>query len=311
MDRRHWTLLLIADDRQTVRQVRIPKELVRLAIGGCLLVLAMLTSLSVGFFVKEGHRLRADRLEKENETLSHEVHEIRTRITTLQGTLEELSSRDEHYRLLAGLDPLDPGVRQAGIGGPGTETLQSSRLWRLDPNLGEATFTAASDLNTMLRRVRLLASSWNEATETLEEKHARFAATPSIMPVRGYLSSSFSKSRWHPILDRPRAHQGIDISAPRGAPIHAAAAGRITQASRNGNYGLMVEIDHGYGYVTRYAHASRIVVRPGQQVKRGEKIAEVGDTGLAVSPHLHYEVLVNGRHTDPRNFIFDDGVLPE
>jgi murein DD-endopeptidase MepM/ murein hydrolase activator NlpD len=311
MARRHWTLLVMTDDERQLRQLVIPRQAVQIGIAAALVAFSVLSSLAIGFFVKEGQRLRADRLEGANAVLVAEVEEIRSRYRTLQVSLDELWRRDEHYRLLAGLDPLHEDVRRAGIGGPGTETLQGNDLYRLDPELGRVTFAAAYDLNELVRRARLLSASWREAADTLTATHERLAATPSIMPTRGYISSGFSHSRWHPVLDRPRAHQGLDISAPRGTPIVATAQGRVISVGRQGHYGLMVEIDHGHGVVTRYAHAQRSVVRVGQWVARGEKIGEVGSTGLAVGPHLHYEVLVGGRPMNPLNYILDTDVVPD
>lgn len=293
------------DHANRVRQFSLSREMTRIGVAAGLFVLSALVSLAIGFFVKEGQRLRADRLAAQNELLAGEVESMRDRLALLETSLNELSGRDEHYRLLAGLEPIDSDVQQAGIGGPGTATLQSSELYRLDPEQGRLAFTTAYDLNTMIRRARLLALSWTEAIDSLTSQHDRWESTPSIMPTFGYISSSFSRSRMHPILDRARPHAGIDIAAPHGTPILAAAKGRVVFAGTRGNYGRMVEIDHGYGYVTRYAHASRVLVRAGQRVQRGDKIAEVGSTGLSSGPHLHYEVFVNGRAVNPSNYVFD------
>jgi murein DD-endopeptidase MepM/ murein hydrolase activator NlpD len=137
------------------------------------------------------------------------------------------------------------------------------------------------------------------------DKHKRLEATPSIIPTTGYITSVFSRNRRHPILDRARPHEGVDITAPTGTPILAAAKGRVRFAGRDGGYGLSIEVDHGYGVVTRYAHASRIIAQRGQQVQRGDTIGLVGETGLAVGPHLHYEVLVNGQATNPRQWFLN------
>jgi len=310
MARRWWTLLIVSDDPTEVRQFRISRELVRITVGSALVLVSVLTSLAAGFFVKESQRLQVQRLQRENKLLEAEIGEIHQQLATLQNLLDDLSSRDEQYRLLAGLDPIDDEVRLAGIGGPGTATLQSSELWHTNPRLGEMTFAASYDLNAMVRRAKLLAVSWREATDSLNSKRERLASTPSILPTAGYVSSGYSRNRWHPILEQPRAHKGIDISAPKGTPIVAAAKGRVKFVGWHGEYGLMIEIDHGYGYVTRYAHASRVNVRVGQEVQRGEKIGEVGSTGLAVGPHLHYEVLERGRPVNPRNFILDGEATP-
>ncbi len=293
------------DHANRVRQFSLSREMTRLGVAASLFILSALVSLTIGFFVKEGQRLRADRLAAQNELLAGEVELMRGRLALLETSLNDLSGKDEHYRLLAGLEPIDGEVQQAGIGGPGTATLQSSELYRLDPDQGRLAFTTAYDLNAMIRRARLLAVSWTEAMDSLTSQHDRWESTPSIMPTYGYVSSSFSRSRLHPILDRARPHAGLDIAARHGTPILAAAKGRVIFAGTRGNYGRMVEIDHGYGYVTRYAHASRVLVRVGQAVKRGDKIAEVGSTGLSAGPHVHYEVLVNGRAVNPNSYIFD------
>jgi murein DD-endopeptidase MepM/ murein hydrolase activator NlpD len=190
---------------------------------------------------------------------------------------------------------LNADVQRVGVGGPGDE--------------GESRVT--NEISELLRRARLLSFSWREARDTLESKHDRLEATPSIVPTHGFLSSAYQRSRMHPIYNRARPHTGVDITANTGTPIVAAAKGRVISAGWEGNYGNMVEIDHGYGVVTRYAHASKILVRRGQTVERGDKVALVGKTGLAVGPHLHYEVLVNGKATNPAKYFLDMDVIAD
>jgi murein DD-endopeptidase MepM/ murein hydrolase activator NlpD len=132
---------------------------------------------------------------------------------------------------------------------------------------------------------------------------SRLGTIPSLMPAAGELSSPFASERYHPILHITRAHQGIDVSAPLGTPVLAPAAGVVRQVGTQGSLGLVVEIDHGAGLLSLYAHLSRARVTVGQQVTRGETIANVGSTGLSTGPHLHYEVHVDGRPIDPRTFV--------
>jgi hypothetical protein len=304
MARRQWTLLLLSDEDTAVRQFAVSGKLVRTGITIAIAVLVILSLLSTGFFVKQSQSTRAKQLAKENELLAAELDVMRSNLAQLEESLAELSTKDEHYRLLAGLEPIDEEIRLAGIGGPGTATLAGSELYRLNPERGRVAFSTAHELNAMLRRADILASSLREATETLSAEHDRLESYPSILPTRGYVSSEYSRSRWHPILNRPRPHEGMDVSAPRGTPIVAAAKGRVTYVGWRGDYGNLIEIDHGNGLVTRYAHASRTLVRRGQLVNRWDKIGEVGDTGLATGPHLHYEVLQNGRPVNPRQFIY-------
>lgn len=314
MPRKTWTLVIVPDDDSGVKQVSVSRRVLRLGTLGVALLVLSLLALSAGFFVRESYRMEADRLSRANGLLQEEISGIRSQLTELNGTLGRLSAKDEKYRLLAGLEGFDDDVRQAGIGGPGTETLQTTELWRVDEGLGTLAFETTEDLNTLLRRARLLESSWDEATSSIEAQNARWEATPSILPTMGDpsrdITSHYSQNRMHPILHIRRPHKGIDIVAQRGAPIFAAAKGRVTFVGPNGDFGWMVEVDHGFGLKTRYAHVNRnIPVRVGQVVERGEKVAEVGQTGLVTNPSLHYEVLLNGRPQDPEDFILGD-VLP-
>ena len=135
---------------------------------------------------------------------------------------------------------------------------------------------------------------------------------PSIMPTAGWLSSNFSLSRFHPILHYARPHEGIDVSAPMGAPIVAPAGGVVRLVTWETGYGNVLEIDHGDGIVTKYAHCSKIVVRPGQQREaRRRSSRNVGSTGLSTGPHVHYEIHVNGKVVDPLTYVLPEGAIPE
>lgn len=308
---RQWTLVVVAEDNQPVRQFRITRQVVRLAIGCGLLLFAAGCGLLARAYLPAAMEAEKRRLHERNEVLTVELDSLNGRMDILQESLAGLEQKDELYRLLAGLEPLDDDIRQVGIGGPGDPAVQDEPLWALDRSNAKRTFDASSQVGQLLRRARLLEFSWREAEDTLRDKHARLAAMPSIYPTTGYMTSGFSSSRWHPILDRPRPHNGVDIVARPGTPIVAAAHGRVKTAGVLGELGLTVEIDHGYGIVTRYAHTSRVHVRVGQLVARGDVIARVGQTGLAVGPHLHYEVLVRGKPADPRGFVLDAQVVPD
>ena len=305
MSRRQWTLLVLSDGQAKVRQYRLSKEMIRLAFAAFLIAISTLSSVATTLVIKQRAPQQADELRRKNDLLRSEVTDIRKQITSLNTHLESLAQQDEQFRLVAGLKPIDQDVRLVGVGGPGGERAQSEKLLALDRSAGSLVAGTASQVSELLRKARLLSFSWREARDTLERKQDRLLSTPSIMPTKGYVTSPFSNSRLHPILDRPRPHEGVDITAPVGTPIVAAAKGKVARVGYEGDYGYMVEIDHGFGISTRYAHASRTLVRRGQLVKRGDRIALVGETGLTVGPHLHYEVVVNGEPTNPRKYFFD------
>ena len=306
MARRHWTLT-ITDGSARVRRIRISRDAARAGIGVALLLVAVVSSAATRVADTGTTALRELTLVRKNALLEAEVEDLRVRLDTLRSTLDELSSNDGYYRLLAGLEQTDPS--ETHVVPAALERTETSPLYALDRRVARRIFATSNDLSSLLRRARLLSFSWREAEDTLLGKHDRLSSTPSITPAEGYLSSGFSYRRWHPILGYPRPHLGVDIVARSGTPIVAAAKGRVVFVGERGEYGRAVEIDHGYGYVTRYAHASRILVRQGQPVQRGDMIALVGQTGLAVGPHVHYEVIVHGRHVNPRRFMLDARVV--
>jgi hypothetical protein len=249
-------------------------------------------------------------LEHENQVLVDEIRRGRRQLLVLRDSLSNMGAREQQLRLLASLTLLDTGVQQGGIGGPPGEWPERDSLLALGPN-GEQAFAARVDADALARRASILMRSVSQAYDSLSSHEARFAATPSIKPTQGRISSPFAAQRFDPVVHYIRAHQGIDVAAPLGSPITATAAGIVTDVRWEDGYGNLVAIDHGYGIVTRYAHCSKILVARGQHVKRGQKIALVGSTGESTGPHVHYEVWVNGRVVDPKTFVMPDDVITD
>jgi murein DD-endopeptidase MepM/ murein hydrolase activator NlpD len=306
MTQDRWTVLLVRSDENPVRQYSFSPWHLRLVLAGGVCVLAV-----VAIFVSIAglagiSRLEARRLGVENDRLREELASIQDQVGDLEGLLGDLSRRDAEVRQIAGIEPLEQDVLLAGVGGPGLEGPESHYLYSIDPSLGEAAFAATYDLEALDRRAILLSESMAQAADTLRAHRDLLQATPSILPTAGLVSSRFSQERLHPLYHREMPHEGVDISAPRGTPILAAANGTVTRANWVSGYGQLVEISHGHGYVTRYGHASRIMVRVGQVVERGDVIAQVGNSGIATAPNLHYEVLVNGHAQNPMNYVFPE-----
>lgn len=298
---RRWTIIIVPRGASTSRIIEVSHTALKLV--GSVAVAAVMVALLLGYatVTKTVNLARANEVQQENARLATELAVIQGRVSTLADTLVSLSRRDARYRLMANLEPFDPQVLAVGIGGPvvgPTEEPGSVLLERAD--------RVRVDLDALIRRANLLTRSFAEAADSLTAHADRLAATPSIMPTQGWLSSTFSAMRSHPILHVGRPHPGIDITAPAGTPIEAPAHGTVVSAGWENGYGNMVVIDHGYGIVTRFAHASRLLVRAGERVARGQRIALVGSTGLSVAPHLHYEVHVNGRPVNPLKYILPD-----
>jgi murein DD-endopeptidase MepM/ murein hydrolase activator NlpD len=309
MTEKKWTFLLVGDDQHGIRQITISPRVIRMVVGGVSLFTLVFAALAALLAFNGAAFVQAQHLAAENDVLSHELDNFRLEVNNLEATLAKLSEEDSRVRLLAGLDATDEEILEVGIGGPGLALPESHPLWSWDSVMSKAAFAVEYDLNALERRARLLSESLAEASDSLTAHNELLQSTPSILPTAGVLSSRFSASRVHPIYHEALPHEGIDISAPFGTPILAAAKGVVTFAGWMAGLGNMVEIDHGFGYVTRYGHASKLLVREGQEVSRGDVIGQVGSTGISTSSHLHYEVRVGGKPVNPLNYVIGT-VLP-
>lgn len=311
--RKRWTLLLIPPKNERAREFDLPGWSFR-AMGwtaaiSALLVIGAVTVLFTPWGTP-GSRIVA----AQNEALRQEIAQIEDRFKELEDTLKVIGQRDDRMRMLAGLpieaSPVNgsaslaesPLVTASLTGDPANALNPTPRR----PFLGRLGWSTRPDVEGLIERASVLSRSFRDVSDTLQSNFERFANTPSLMPTVGWLSSQFTKSRFHPILHENRPHEGIDVTAPTGTPIVAPATGIVVTAGNDKGYGLTVEIDHGNGIRTRFAHCSRLAVKTGQRVTRGQLIAAVGGTGLATAPHLHYEIHVNGKPVDPLTY-----VLPE
>jgi murein DD-endopeptidase MepM/ murein hydrolase activator NlpD len=232
-------------------------------------------------------------LVMENESYRAATGQLASQVSSLQSAITELSEQ-------AAVDPAVqrameklPALGRASAMGGGTPGATSARAV-LSTTLSspENTFGMLRDLLGVLEN-RLQTVRYG-----VERRQALAAATPSIWPATGWLSSTFG-DRPDPFNGEQNFHPGIDISADRGTPVHAPADGSVESASYSGNYGNLIVLDHGFGIQTRFGHLSRFATRAGQTVKRGDLIGYVGSTGRSTSPHLHYEVTLNGRLINP------------
>ena len=303
-----WTFLVVRGEDDPVRQYSLSARTIR-TLGASAVGVVVLLVASVAVLLGDAVvRMEARGLEARNQVLEEELADFQSRMRDLEATLDHVAANDAHFRNLAGLEVIDPEVMEAGVGGPGLGMPQTSPLWSTDSVTTKRIFATGYDLSSLERRARLLSESLEEATDSVLAHRNLLESTPSILPTDGWLSSRFSQARMHPVHNRPLPHEGIDISAPTGTPIMAAAKGKVIRSGWVVGYGLTVEIDHGYGFSTLYGHASKLIAQVGDEVTRGDVIAQVGSTGITTAPNLHYEVKVNGVAQDPSRFILPDHV---
>jgi hypothetical protein len=308
MARDRWTFLVMRGEDDPVQQYMLSTQSLRLLAGAGVVASMLVVAGALVLGTYSLQRINARSLEARNAALEEELTHFQGRLSELESTLDMVASNDAHFRSIAGLEIIDPEVLEAGIGGPGQGMPEASALWSVDSVTTKTIFATGYDLSTLERRARLLSESLEEATDSALSHRDLLESTPSILPTRGWLSSRFSQSRMHPVHNRPLPHEGIDISAPTGTPIFAAAKGRVIRSGWVVGYGLTVEVDHGFGFSTLYGHASTLIVQVGDEVTRGDAIAQVGSTGITTAPNLHYEVKVNGVAQDPSGFILPDYV---
>jgi murein DD-endopeptidase MepM/ murein hydrolase activator NlpD len=232
-------------------------------------------------------------LQLENANYRNATGELASQVSSLQKAIDALGVQ-------AALDPdasramdhLPPIVKSRAMGG----AVGTAAAPGLGSMVADTTFGALRDiLGAIENRLDLVRNG-------VERRQALAAATPSIWPVIGWLSSPFGNRR-DPFTGGPDFHPGLDISADYGEPVHATADGVVAVAGQSGNYGNLVEVDHGFGITTRYGHLSRFAVISGQMVHRDDVIGYVGSTGRSTSAHLHYEILLNGKLTNPMKLL--------
>jgi murein DD-endopeptidase MepM/ murein hydrolase activator NlpD len=231
-------------------------------------------------------------LQIENSSYREATAELTTQLTSLQAAVDALGAQAAvDPAAMHAMEKLPAIVKSRAMGGGSPSGLFAPIL---DGAFAapDSTFGALRDL------LMVLENRLDTVRNGVERRQALAAATPSIWPVVGWLSSPFG-SRRDPFTGGADFHPGLDISADYGVPVHAPADGVVTSAGASGNYGNLVVVDHGYGITTRYGHLSRFGVSPGVHVHRGDVIGYVGSTGRSTSAHLHYEILLNGQLTNP------------
>jgi murein DD-endopeptidase MepM/ murein hydrolase activator NlpD len=302
---RNSRFFIIANGSLDLKEVRFLKTKLSAtgALVACLVIAALLLAnhLSGDLFGLGYDRMAA--LDAENRILKEQIRELSGRMASIQTALDHLSDDGNELRLAADLHRIDDDTRSAAVGG----ALPTVANAFLNGEAAGILSNAQAMIDKLTREVKLQQSSYEEIARRMEYNKIFFAHLPAIKPMAGRYSVNGFGMRLHPVLRVYRMHTGVDIIADVGANIYAAGDGTVRFAGRTqGGYGIVVEIDHGYGYSSLYAHLSQVSVRPGQAVKRGQLIAKSGRTGLVSGPHLHYEIRRGGTRLNPVDYFFDD-----
>lgn len=301
LDKHTFTLLIIPDSGTGTRSVRVSLSRLRSIVVACLLI--PLVTVFVAALLPNGFGSLVDPfgLARQNTLLRERVQALDNDLGQLRRRVAESSALEARLRVLSGLSPIDPEMRQMGVGGP--QFTAKDHLAEANPAVAQKVDRVARSAEELLREAEFQRYSFLEIVESLEKQREEWASVPAIAPVpTGNVSSGFGR-RLDPFTEKHSFHRGMDLSAERGSSIVATADGRVVFAGRDGDYGLTVNIDHGNGLETRYAHVLDLRVRSGQRVRRGQEIARVGSSGRSTAPHVHYEVRQNGRAVNPQSYV--------
>lgn len=302
---RNSRFFIIANGSLDLKEVRFLKvKLSVTAALAALLVLGVLlfaNHLSGDLFGLGYDRMAA--LNAENRILKDQIRELSDKMESIQTALTQLSDDGNELRLLADMHRIDEDTRAASVGGAVAPVVNAF----LSGEAADILSRAQSTIDKLTREVKLQQTSYEQISRKMEYNKTFFAHLPAIKPMTGGYSVNGFGMRLHPVIRVYRMHTGVDIINDVGTNIYASGDGVVRFAGRTqGGYGIVVEIDHDYGFSSLYAHLSQVSVRPGQTVKRGQLIAKSGRTGLVSGPHLHYEVRRGGTRLNPVDYFFDD-----
>jgi hypothetical protein len=248
----------------------------------------------------------------QQQTIQSQTNEIKTQRQQIQQfarTIEEMKNQvaaldklTGQVRLIADINKPDNTSGFIGIGGLLKTSLDQDLP--LDEKHSGLIREMHRQVDHIALAVKQQALDFNHLIKELEKKKNLLASTPSIRPVDGWITSGFGY-RESPFTGERIFHSGLDIANKTGTKVIASANGKIAYAARKLHFGNMVTIDHGFGRVTRYGHLDKILVKPGQLIKRGDVLGLLGNTGQSTGPHLHYEVRINGTPIDPLQYILN------
>jgi murein DD-endopeptidase MepM/ murein hydrolase activator NlpD len=239
-------------------------------------------------------------LKNENRELKKEIKRITESFDQIVADVKEISALNSELRVSANLEPISDEERLLGVGG--SADYLSSNLNIRDVEVRNL----LNSVEEMIRDVEFEKNQTLEIADRLNMNAELKKCIPAIKPTVGNYSIDGFGMRRHPILGVTKFHHGIDINCDYGTPVRSPGDGRVAVVERRSGFGLVIEIDHGFGYRTIYAHLSKPMVKEGEKIKRGQTLAKSGNSGLSSGPHLHYEVHHNGISLDPTDFFFDD-----
>jgi len=326
-----YTVVIFRGSTAKPLRFSFPRKFVRkILILGTIVLLADILVVS-HYVVRTGEVWELSAFRAEALSARQQTAAFSTAVDDLKKRLSSMKEVNQRLRVMLGIETPKTGDQLNGRGGEetplpegttfnstdkpargGTELQANASVGQADVPASESTELGQQELvaavqegiTWLVKEADVQEQTLQELSLAAEQKSSRWAATPSIWPVKGWVTSGFGP-RVSPFTEKPAWHDGLDIGAAANAPVQAPAQGRVTNVGFDSKLGNVVKLDHGFGIETLYGHLAKALVKEGQRVKRGDVVGLVGSSGLATGPHLHYMVKVNGQTFDPTKYILD------
>jgi len=300
-----YTVVVFSGAMASPKKFRLPKKFAK--VGFIVLVTFLGTSF---YFAQQYMKLQENetelaKLRKESKIRKIQVEKFSHQVKNFETEMARLERFEKKLRVITALENSPKSIEKNwGLGGPFGLTTSS---FNTSMSRGAANMVdrLSNRLGHLDKQAKIQSISFQELDNFFKNQKSLLSSTPSIWPTRGWVTSGFG-FRKSPFTGLREKHEGWDIAARAGSKVRATADGEVVVEGREYGYGNMVEVDHGYGVMTRYGHNSKHLVKVGDRVKRGQVIALVGNTGRSTGPHVHYEVLLHGVPVSPKNYILED-----
>lgn len=302
MDREYFNILIFGQKSSKSRHLRIRKKNFKVALYLLAFFLLSTTFFFCDYIQVKKKAFELARLRQETQAQKSQIHFFSARIEVLEKQLSKLKDFDKKIRIIANLEKGQEAAPFMGMGGPSPSDIREKlKAEKDDKGLVQQMKT---DIGHLQSEAISREESLSELEKLLQNKKEMLVHTPSIWPCQGWVTSGFG-FRTNPFTNLVQMHEGIDISNRVGTLVTASAYGIISDIGNDWAHGKILVISHGFGMTTRYSHLNTVLVRVGQKVRRGDKIAELGMSGKTTGPHLHYEIKFNGIPVNPMRYVLN------
>ena len=298
---KYHNYIIVSEKDTGVRNYHFSRKFAFIAIGISVLSISTVLFFTANALTGVMYKTKMNNLRSSYEHLSETLTSLQNQLDNVSGEVGVIEEKDQAIITYAGLPQIDQDVRKLGVGGT---DFKVNAIDDIPNDITNRITEIEMNVNALSRKVKLELNSYNNLYDVVRNHSDNLKFVPSIRPVQsGYINSGYGY-RKDPFNGNTRFHYGLDIAVNVGTKVYAPADGKIKFAGNQGGFGRVVKIDHSNGYRTIFAHLSKINVKPGAKVKRGDFIALTGKSGRTVGPHLHYEVHQYGAPQNPLDYFF-------